>query len=103
MPARAVDTTGAGDAFAGGLARASRRALRWSRPSQLALVTAAISVERDGCQPSYPRRDEVAERAAAVGIDVRLPTASKNDEGAGGASRAPPAPPQTPSSRLARR
>jgi len=40
---------------------------------QLALVTAAISVEREGCQPSYPQRDDVAARAAAAGIDIRLP------------------------------
>jgi hypothetical protein len=36
-------------------------------------VTSALSVERDGCQPSYARRAEVAERAAAAGISVRLP------------------------------
>jgi sugar/nucleoside kinase (ribokinase family) len=40
---------------------------------QLALVTAAISVEREGCQPAYARRDEVSERAAAAGISVALP------------------------------
>jgi ribokinase len=40
---------------------------------QLALVTAAISVEREGCQPSYPHRDDVAARAAAAGIEIRLP------------------------------
>jgi sugar/nucleoside kinase (ribokinase family) len=40
---------------------------------QLALVTAAISVESEGCQPSYPRREEVAARAEALGIDVRMP------------------------------
>jgi sugar/nucleoside kinase (ribokinase family) len=36
-------------------------------------VTAAISVERDGCQPSYATREEIAERAAAAHIAVALP------------------------------
>jgi ribokinase len=72
-PARAIDTTGAGDAFAGGLCAGLAAGLSLAEAAQLALVTAAISVERDGCQPSYARRDEVAERAVAAGITVALP------------------------------
>ena len=72
-PAHAIDTTGAGDAFAGGLCAGLASGLSLAEAAQLALVTAAISVERDGCQPSYARRDEVAERAAAAGITVALP------------------------------
>jgi ribokinase len=73
MQARAVDTTGAGDAFAGAVCAGIAAGAPLEQAVRLALVTAAISVERQGCQPSYPRRDEVAERAAAAGIDVRLP------------------------------
>jgi ribokinase len=73
VPARAVDTTGAGDAFAGGLCAGLAAGAELADAVQLALVTSALSVERDGCQPSYARRAEVAERAAAAGISVRLP------------------------------
>ncbi|MEA2412859.1 MAG: ribokinase, partial [Thermoleophilaceae bacterium] len=73
VPARAVDTTGAGDAFAGGLCAGLASGMSLEQAAQLALVTAALSVERDGCQPSYARRGEIAERAAAAGIAVALP------------------------------
>ena len=63
IPARVVDTTGAGDAFAGALAAelAAGRAL--DAALRFATVVAGISVEREGCQPSYPQRDEVERRA----------------------------------------
>ena len=73
VPAQAVDTTGAGDAFAGGLCAGLAAGASLEDAVQLALVTAAISVERDGCQPSYARRGEVAERAATAGVTVPLP------------------------------
>jgi ribokinase len=73
VPARAVDTTGAGDAFAGGLCAGLAAGASLEQAAQLALVTAAISVERDGCQPSYAHRGEVQARAAAAGIAVPLP------------------------------
>ncbi len=73
VPARAVDTTGAGDAFAGGLCAGLAAGAPLEGAAQLAIVTAAISVERDGCQPSYARRAEVTARAAAAGIAVTLP------------------------------
>ncbi len=73
VPARAVDTTGAGDAFAGGMCAGLAAGAGLEDSVQLALVTAAISVERDGCQPAYARRDEVRERAAAAGVAVPLP------------------------------
>jgi ribokinase len=73
VPAQAVDTTGAGDAFAGAVCAGIAAGVPLEQAVQLALVTAAISVEREGCQPSYPRREEVAARAEALGIDVRLP------------------------------
>ena len=64
---------GAGDAFAGAVCAGIASGAPLEQAVQLALVTAAISVEREGCQPSYARRDEVAARAGAAGIDVRLP------------------------------
>ena len=73
IPARTVDTTGAGDAFAGGLCAGLAAGAPLEEAVQLAIVTAAISVERPGCQPAYATRAEVGERAAAAGIDVRLP------------------------------
>jgi ribokinase len=72
LPAHAIDTTGAGDAFAGALCAGLAMSAPLADAVQLALVTAAISVERDGCQPSYPRRDEVAARAAASRLSVPL-------------------------------
>ena len=104
VPAHAVDTTGAGDAFAGGLCAGLASGASLEEAVQLALVTAAISVERDGCQPSYARRDEVAERAAAAGID-RPPALSRPKTTKGPAAQAVrrrPLPP-TPSSRWAQR
>jgi ribokinase len=63
LPARAVDTTGAGDAFAGALAAALSQGVELRAALRLAIVTAGISVEREGCQPSYPSRAEVEKRA----------------------------------------
>ena len=58
IAAEAVDTTGAGDAFAGAVCAGIASGVPLEQAVQLALVTAAISVEREGCQPSYrmPRR-----------------------------------------------
>ena len=61
-PAIAVDTTGAGDAFAGGICAGLTEGLTLDDAIRLALVTAALSVEREGCQPSYPTRAEVDRR-----------------------------------------
>jgi ribokinase len=73
VAAQAVDTTGAGDAFAGGVCAGLAAGESLEASVRLALVTAALSVERDGCQPSYARRAEVAARAAAAGVAVELP------------------------------
>jgi ribokinase len=73
VPARTVDTTGAGDAFAGGLCAGLAAGAPLEEAVKLAIVTAAISVERPGCQPAYATRAEVGERAAAAGIEVPLP------------------------------
>ncbi len=64
IPARPVDTTGAGDAFAGALAAGLAEGMEMTAALRLAAVAAGISVEREGCQPSYPSRAEVERRAA---------------------------------------
>jgi ribokinase len=66
LPARAVDTTGAGDAFTGGLAAGLAEGLALPDALRLAAAAAALSVERRGCQPSYAVRGEVEARLAAV-------------------------------------
>ncbi len=63
LAARVVDTTGAGDAFAGALAAELAAGRAMDAALRFATVVAGISVEREGCQPSYPRRDEVERRA----------------------------------------
>lgn len=63
IAARAIDTTGAGDAFAGALAAGLAEGMTMAAALRLATVAAGISVEREGCQPSYPSRAEVEARA----------------------------------------
>ncbi|OZM72710.1 ribokinase [Amycolatopsis antarctica] len=50
----AVDTTGAGDAFAGALAAALAKGAELAEAVRLAVRVAAVSVTRHGAQPSYP-------------------------------------------------
>ena len=66
MAARVVDTTGAGDAFAGALAAGLVDGMAMDAALRFATVVAGISVERAGCQPSYPSRAEVARRAGRI-------------------------------------
>ena len=61
----AVDTTAAGDAFAGALAVALGEGRPIMEAVRFANVAGAISVTRMGAQPSMPRRAEVVEFAAA--------------------------------------
>ncbi|MFP4057213.1 MAG: ribokinase [Candidatus Brocadiia bacterium] len=58
---KSVDAVGAGDAFVGALAcfLAEGRTLR--RAIELANAAAALSVTRQGAQPSLPRREEIVE------------------------------------------
>ncbi|MDH5538955.1 MAG: ribokinase [Rhizobacter sp.] len=68
LPAQAIDSTGAGDTFVGGLAACLALgmgmgiddALRWGQ------AAAAIAVERHGAQPSMPTRAEVQARAQGM-------------------------------------
>ncbi|WP_370945810.1 ribokinase [Amycolatopsis sp. cg5] len=55
----AVDTTGAGDAFAGALAAAVTAGRSLVEAAKYAVKVAAISVTRRGAQPSYPTADEI--------------------------------------------
>jgi len=66
----AVDTTAAGDAFAGALAVALGEGRPIMEAVRFANVAGAISVTRMGAQPSMPRRAEVVEFAAARKIPL---------------------------------
>ncbi|MBQ8718526.1 MAG: bifunctional hydroxymethylpyrimidine kinase/phosphomethylpyrimidine kinase [Clostridia bacterium] len=56
---KAVETTGAGDAFNGGLSTAIAEGLPMQTALQFATCTAAISVTRLGSSPSMPYRHEI--------------------------------------------
>jgi ribokinase len=56
---QAVDTTAAGDCFVGALAVGLCEGKSISAAAEFASAAAAISVTRDGAQPSLPRREEV--------------------------------------------
>ena len=58
---KAVETTGAGDAFNGGLATAIAEGHPIEKALQFATCTAAISVTRLGSSPSMPYRNEILE------------------------------------------
>ncbi len=55
----AVDTTGAGDAFAGALATALAKGEELADAAHWAVKVAAITVTRQGAQPSYPTASEL--------------------------------------------
>jgi ribokinase len=58
---RAVDTTGAGDAFNAGLATALANGEGLESAVRFAVITGALAVTREGAIPSLPRRHEVAD------------------------------------------
>ena len=55
----AVDTTGAGDAFAGALAASLAKGAELADAARKAVKVAAITVTRQGAQPSYPKASEL--------------------------------------------
>ncbi len=59
FPVDAVDSVGAGDAFAGALAVALFEGRALPDAARFACAAAAISVTRRGAQPSIPRRAEI--------------------------------------------
>jgi ribokinase len=60
-PVQAVDTTAAGDCFVGALAVGLCEGKSLLAAAEFASAAAAISVTRDGAQPSLPYREEVAQ------------------------------------------
>ena len=58
---KAIDTTGAGDAFNGGFACAKANGLGDLEALQFATCVAGISVTRQGTSPAMPSREEVLE------------------------------------------
>ena len=54
-----VETTGAGDAFNGGLAVALAEEMPIDKALRFACATASISVTRQGTAPSMPNRHEI--------------------------------------------
>jgi len=54
-----IETTGAGDAFAGGLAVALAEGRDIVQATRFACAVAGISVTRPGTATSMPKRDEV--------------------------------------------
>lgn len=59
FPVKAVDTTGAGDAFCGGFLAALAETGDILRSIRFASATAAISVQRIGTAPAMPPREEI--------------------------------------------
>ena len=60
LKVKAVETTGAGDAFNGGLATAIAEGMPMETALKFATCTAALSVTRLGSSQSMPRREETA-------------------------------------------
>jgi ribokinase len=66
IPARVVDTTGAGDALAGAVAAALAEGRRLEEAVRWGIAAASLSVERHGCQPAMPGRAEIEARMRAA-------------------------------------
>jgi ribokinase len=67
IPADVVDTTGAGDALAGVTAAALAEGRPLPEAVEWGIAAASLCVERHGCQPAMPRREEVEMRMRAGG------------------------------------
>ncbi|HVL77644.1 MAG TPA: PfkB family carbohydrate kinase [Noviherbaspirillum sp.] len=67
-PVRVVDTTGAGDAFAGAFASLVARGASWREAARFAVAAAHLAVGGYGSQPSYPEFEPIRELAAALPI-----------------------------------
>jgi ribokinase len=70
-PVTVVDTTGAGDAFAGALAVALVEGRPRREAVRFAVAAAAFAVTRYGSQPSYPTRAEIERLFAEPVADTR--------------------------------
>jgi ribokinase len=67
---RAVDTTGAGDAFNAGLAVALASGAALEPTVQFAVVTGGLAVTKEGVIPSLPRREEVLQCYRQNGLTI---------------------------------
>ena len=70
LPAVVLDTTGAGDTFAGVLAAALAQGRPMPHALQRAVAAGALAVEGHGAVPSIPTRDAVDARLAAATVDL---------------------------------
>ncbi|MDQ7840393.1 MAG: ribokinase [bacterium] len=70
IPVKAVDSTAAGDAFAGALAVALAEGRSLAEAVRFANAAGAMSVTRMGAQPSMPRREELLEFARSRGLGL---------------------------------
>jgi ribokinase len=59
LPVKVVDATGAGDAFAAGLAVALSEGRSWREAGAFANAAAALATTKFGAQPAMPRREDV--------------------------------------------
>ena len=59
LPVKAIDATGAGDAFAAGLAVALSEDRSWREAGAFANAAAALATTKFGAQPAMPRREDV--------------------------------------------
>jgi 5-dehydro-2-deoxygluconokinase len=59
FPVRAINTVGAGDAFASGLIRSRLGDADWYRSARFGNACGAIEVTRHGCSTAFPTAPEV--------------------------------------------
>lgn len=64
LPVDVIDTTGAGDAFAGALAAFLDEGMSLQDAMRMAAVAGSLACTRHGAQPSFPTRDEISAAAA---------------------------------------
>jgi len=62
VAASVLDTTGAGDCLTGAVAAGLAEGMLLADAVRLGIAAASICVERPGCQPAMPRREEVEAR-----------------------------------------
>ena len=71
-PVKVIDTTGAGDVFAGALATALLERQSLLNAVRIAVAAAHVSVTRYGAQASYPDRTEIEEMVARLPSDEHI-------------------------------
>jgi ribokinase len=62
LPANVVDTTGAGDCLTGAVAAGLAEGMPLADAVRLGIAAASLCVERPGCQPAMPMREEAEAR-----------------------------------------